>query len=123
MIEFAWLLLSIFLGSIGGYLNILLSNEGYLKPYKFKDKDGRERTSRGSQREIILGAAAGCISCVIAISTSEPTIWTIILYSLLAGISGGSYLNKLVERNTQARINEYNKQLDEAEEKISERGN
>ncbi|WP_156288195.1 hypothetical protein [Oceanobacillus salinisoli] len=122
MEEFLWVCLSIILGITGGYFNILLSDEGFISPYEFKDKDNRTRLSPGSWRELILGGGAGFISCIIAISTSEPTIWTIILYSIFAGISGGSYLEKLANTYVAARINEYNKELDKLEQENSSKG-
>jgi hypothetical protein len=120
--ELWWVCLSIFLGSAGGYFNILLTNEGFISPYRFKDEDNRKRTSLGSWRELILGGGAGFVSCIIAISTSEPTIWTIILYALLTGISGGSYLEKLANTYVASRVMAYNKELDKLEQDNSTKG-
>lgn len=72
--------------------------------------------------EVVLGAAAGFVSCVISIATSEPTVWTIILYAILTGISGGSYLNKLAEKHTHTAIIDYNRQLDDMEKRLKESG-
>ncbi|PEL14368.1 hypothetical protein [Bacillus sp. AFS017336] len=107
-----WTVISIIIGMMGGFINSLMGDEGFLRPYTFKDKDDRSRYSFGSWREIILGGAAGMISGLIASTTNVPSIWTTILYSFLAGISGSTYLEKMVERNLNAVKQDYNKQLD-----------
>ncbi|WP_199621857.1 hypothetical protein [Paenibacillus alkalitolerans] len=117
-----WVILSLIIGAFGGYLNTLLSSEGFLPPYIFEDENQRQRWSIGSWREVVLGAAAGFVSCVISIATSEPTIWTIVLYAILTGISGGSYLNKLAEKHTNTAIIDYNRRLDDMEKRLKEAG-
>ena len=110
------IILSIIIGAIGGYANILLANEGYIKSYHFKDSDGRERYSLGSKREIILGAMAGCASYLIAvITTTHPTPASVIIFAFICGISGGAYLEKLVDKNVNDKITDLSNTLDEIE--------
>jgi uncharacterized membrane protein len=122
MQESLWVLLSIALGFLGGYFNVLIKDEGFVDPYKYEDKDGRTRRFPGSWRELMLGSGAGLVSCAIAIATSKPTIWTIILYAILAGISGGSYLERMVEKNVTSKINQLNQELDKLEQEDIKKG-
>lgn len=108
--------LSILIGAIGGYANILLANEGYIRSYRFKDSDGRERYSLGSKREIILGAMAGCISYLIAVlTTDDQTTVSIIIYAFICGVSGGAYLERLVDKNVNNKIIDFSSTLEEME--------
>ncbi|MEH7348519.1 hypothetical protein [Gottfriedia acidiceleris] len=108
--------LSILIGAIGGYANILLANEGYIRSYRFKDSEGRERYSLGSKREIILGAMAGCISYLIAVlTTDDQTPVSIIIYAFICGVSGGAYLEKLVDKNVNNKIIDFCSTLEEME--------
>ncbi|PGS47930.1 hypothetical protein [Bacillus sp. AFS041924] len=110
------IILSIIIGAIGGYANILLANEGYIKSYHFKDSDGRERYSLGSKREIILGAMAGCASYLIAVvTTTHPTPASVIIFAFICGISGGAYLEKLVDKNVNDKITDFSNTLAEIE--------
>ncbi|MFF3022522.1 hypothetical protein ACFVRR_07640 [Gottfriedia sp. NPDC057948] len=113
--------LSIIIGAIGGYANILLANEGYIRSYRFKDSDGRERYSLGSKREIILGAMAGCISYLIAVLTTDnQTPVSIIIYAFICGVSGGAYLEKLVDKNVNNKIIDFSSTLEEMEKEKNE---
>ncbi|MEH7403484.1 hypothetical protein V7148_21190 [Gottfriedia acidiceleris] len=113
--------LSILIGAIGGYANILLANEGYIRSYRFKDSDGRERYSLGSKREIILGAMAGCISYLIAVlTTDDQTPVSIIIYAFICGVSGGAYLEKLVDKNVNNKIIDFSSTLEEMEKEKNE---
>lgn len=113
--------LSILIGAIGGYANILLANEGYIRSYRFKDSDGRERYSLGSKREIILGAMAGCVSYLIAVlTTTEQTPESVIIYAFICGVSGGAYLEKLVDKNVNDKIIDFSSTLEEMEKEKSE---
>jgi hypothetical protein len=113
--------LSILIGAIGGYANILLANEGYIKSYRFKDSDGRERYSLGSKREIILGAIAGCISYLVAVlTTNDQTPVSIIIYAFICGVSGGAYLEKLVDKNVNNKIIDFSSTLEEMEKEKNE---
>ncbi|XRG80696.1 hypothetical protein V5E38_10505 [Rossellomorea sp. GAMAL-10_SWC] len=113
--------LSILIGAIGGYANILLANEGYIRSYRFKDSEGRERYSLGSKREIILGAMAGCISYLIAVlTTDDQTPVSIIIYAFICGVSGGAYLEKLVDKNVNNKIIDFSSTLEEMEKEKNE---
>ncbi|MFF2875781.1 hypothetical protein ACFVR2_05605 [Gottfriedia sp. NPDC057991] len=113
--------LSILIGAIGGYANILLANEGYIRSYRFKDSDGRERYSLGSKREIILGAMAGCISYLIAVlTTDDQTPVSIIIYAFICGVSGGAYLERLVDKNVNNKIIDFSSTLEEMEKEKNE---
>ncbi|MGG0177306.1 hypothetical protein [Gottfriedia acidiceleris] len=113
--------LSILIGAIGGYANILLANEGYIRSYRFKDSDGRERYSLGSKREIILGAMAGCISYLIAVlTTDDQTPVSIIIYAFICGVSGGAYLEKLVDKNVNNKIIDFSSTLEAMEKEKNE---
>ncbi|PGL73452.1 hypothetical protein [Bacillus sp. AFS055030] len=113
--------LSILIGAIGGYANILLANEGYIRSYRFKDSDGRERYSLGSKREIILGAMAGCISYLIAVlTTNDQTPVSVIIYAFICGVSGGAYLEKLVDKNVNNKIIDFSSTLEEMEKAKTE---
>jgi pentatricopeptide repeat protein len=64
---------------------------------------------------------AGCISYLIAVlTTNDQTTVSIIIYAFICGVSGGAYLERLVDKNVNNKIIDFSSTLEEMEKEKNE---
>ncbi len=100
MIYFLYVLMGLAVGALGGFVNVLISNQGqFVHPYNVTDENDRKVTFWGSYTEIIAGAVAGPVTFLPILTSVE---WWYVLYtSVLTGVGGSNILKSLSEKHAQ----------------------
>ena len=96
MWDFRQILITLVIGAIGGILNCILYQKGFVKPQTVKEKD-QSRWELGFLGNILMGAAAGFVVYAFAADELKPLRQTGLIF--LGGLGGGNVLISFLQQH------------------------
>lgn len=96
MWDFRQILITLAIGAIGGILNCLLYQKGFVKPQTVKEKE-QTRWEPGFLGNILMGAAAGFVVFAFAADELKPLRQTGLIF--LGGLGGGNVLISFMQQH------------------------
>jgi hypothetical protein len=96
MWDFRQILITLAVGAVGGILNCLLYQKGFVKPQTVKEID-QTRWEPGFLGNILMGAAAGFVVYAFAADELTPLRQTGLIF--LGGLGGGNVLISFLQQH------------------------